>query len=262
MTRTTSAALIIYAILCTAAGATQPLLDTPYPWAPVLTAWTNAVSSYRGRGEVKLYGEAEGDFGIAFACAPPAAARLEISAPLAGTVFYVVASGGSILACDPINKEALTGPDDETSTDAVLGFGLGRLADTVGALAGLPPSPDWGTARGATPYPVVEGDAVTVTWRASDETPLRAFSWRETTPPVPLAARYYDHGVVAAQAQYRDIRRTGDWNVPFAVTITTADLTAEIALTSFEINVPLPPTAFDLTPPPAFAVTPLPATGP
>jgi hypothetical protein len=205
--------------------------------------------SYRGTATLRAYGDAEGMFGAAFARAQPDRGRLEMTTPLTGTALVVTAASGELLAYYPLEEIAVVVPDDARDVPAFVAAAGGGLAESLDLLAGRPPLYVEEVAAGTLKLDVREdGDGLTLTWRGAGGARVQQLTLAGEGRR-PLGFRIFEDDAAAVDVAYGDWRDAGGVEVPFAVTVKTADAVVEVALKKFEIDVDVPEGAFSTTPP-------------
>ncbi|MGD8717233.1 MAG: hypothetical protein PVH29_00295 [Candidatus Zixiibacteriota bacterium] len=232
----------------------DPLTELREPWA--------AVTAFRGNAAVKIYGPEESAFAVAFGRVMPDRTRIEVSAPLIGTVAIVTARGGDVLAYYPGDNVAIVGAGAEMDLSALFGPGFGTdFHALVDGLAGIPSL--YGAGEEETAFEATTKDGgdglATVTWRSrSDGSRHQAITYRPETGEL-VNVRLYREDEAAADATYGDWNETPPAVAPGTVTIKTEDTVTEIKITRFEFNVEIPDEAFSTTPPEGATVMEVPA---
>jgi hypothetical protein len=189
---------------------------------------------------------------VAFGFAPPAASRLEVAGPLGGTVAVFVTGGGRMMAYDALAKAAAVGADDRKNFAAVFGADLGgSLSEIVARLAGFPPLWRDAVAAGEMDLAAEEtaGGDIVLCWRRGEELVQQLTLAGE--PPRLKGTRYFEGGVAVADVVFDDWRAVESEPTPFALTLKTADATAEVTIRKLERGVTFGEDAFDPTPPAA-----------
>jgi hypothetical protein len=206
-------------------------------------------ASYRGTATLRAYGDAEGTFGAAFARAQPDRGRLEMSTPLTGTALVVTAAGGELLAYYPLEEIAVVVPDDARGVPALVAGTGGGFAESLDLLAGRPPLYAEEAAAGTLEVEAREdGDELTLTWREAGGARVQQLTLAGEDRR-PLGFRIYEDDAAAVDVTYDDWRDAGVVEVPFAVSVKTADAVVEVAVRKFEADVDVPEEAFSTTPP-------------
>jgi hypothetical protein len=249
--RVALAALCVWTLTAPAAsGGEAPVTASDY--LALLEGQREAVASFRGSATVKLYGPSEGTFNVAFGCVPPDRRRLEVSAPLAGTVAVVTAKAGDFLVYYPLEKVAYAGAYGDERVFDFPGGDVGRAFwEGPGWLAGWPPLYAEEVEAGTFELSVSPAgpEAVALTWsRASDGSLLQRLTLAQDPLRV-LNARLYEDDEVVLDVTYDDWRDDAGFPTPFAISIKTEDQVAEVSLRKFEVNVPIEEEAFSTTPP-------------
>ncbi len=205
--------------------------------------------SYRGTATLRAYGDAEGTFAAAFARAQPDRGRLEMTTPLTGTALVVTAAGGELLAYYPLEEIAVVAPDDARGVPALAAGAGGGLADSLDLLAGRPPLYAEETAAGTLEVEAADdGDSLTLTWRDAGGARVQQLTLAGEGRR-PVGFRIFEDDAAAVDVTYDDWRDVGGVEVPFAVTVKTADAVVEVTVKKFETNVDVPEEAFSTTPP-------------
>lgn len=206
-------------------------------------------ASYRGTATLRAYADAEGTFGAAFARAQPDLGRLEMSTPLTGTALVITAAGGELLAYYPLEEIAVVVPDDARGVPALVAGAGGGLAESLDLLAGRPPLYVEEAAAGTLEVEArEEDDELTLTWRGAGDVRIQRLTLAGEERR-PLGFRIYEDDAAAVDVTYDDWRDAGGVEVPFAVSIKTADAVVEVAVRKFETDVDVPDGAFSTTPP-------------
>ncbi len=233
-----------------ASGGDAPITAADY--SALLEGQREAVTSFRGSATVKLYGSREGTFNVAFGRVLPDRSRLELSAPLAGTLLVLTAQAEDFLVYYPLEKVAVGGayveerfaasPEEDSARD---------LCEGLEWLAGRPPLYAEEVNAGTFDVNVSPAGpgAVALTWsRASDGGLLQRLTLAQDPLRV-LNARVYEDDEIALDVTYDDWRDDAGFSTAFAISIKTEDQIAEVSVRKFEVNVPMEEEAFSTTPP-------------
>jgi hypothetical protein len=218
----------------------------------LLEGQREAVASFRGSAAIRLYGPSEGTFNVAFGRVLPDRSRLELSAPLAGTIAVATAKAGDFLVYYPLEKVASVGACGGERVFNFPGGDVGRAFwEGLGWLAGWPPlyaEPVEAGTLEVSVSPAGPG-AVALTWsRASDGSPLQRLTLGQDPLRV-LNARLYEDDEIALDVTYDDWRDDAGFPTPFAISFKTEDQVAEVSVKKFEVNVAIEEDAFSTTPP-------------
>ena len=218
----------------------------------LLEGQREAVASFRGSAAIRLYGPSEGTFNVAFGRVLPDRSRLELSAPLAGTIAVATAKAGDFLVYYPLEKAASVGACGGERVFNFPGGDVGRAFwEGLGWLAGWPPlyaEPVEAGTLEVSVSPAGPG-AVALTWsRASDGSPLQRLTLGQDPLRV-LNARLYEDDEIALDVTYDDWRDDAGFPTPFAISFKTEDQVAEVSVKKFEVNVAIEEDAFSTTPP-------------
>jgi hypothetical protein len=233
-----------------ASGGDAPVTAGDY--LALLEGQRETVASFRGSATVRLYGSSEGTFNVAFGRVLPDRSRLELSAPLAGTIVVATAKAGDFLVYYPLEKVASAGAYGDERVFNLPGGDVGRAFwEGLGWLAGWPPlyaeAVDAGTLE-VSVSPAGPG-AVALTWsRTSDGSPLQQLTLAQDPLRV-LNARLYEEGEAALDVTYDDWRDDAGFPTPFTISFKAEDQVAEVSVKKFEVNVPMEEEAFSTTPP-------------
>lgn len=222
------------------------------------------VPSARGAAAVKVYGEEESTFTLAWGRLRPDRTRLEVSAPLYGTAVVLTARGEEVLAYYPPENAAVVMTAEEWNPSAVLGTAFDyNLHELVDGLIGRPPLhlDDVTAATLEVEATPTDSGGEKITWRRAG-TPSRVQELTLSAAPGaggerrPLYLRLFEADAAVADVTYAEWTPASDeapaW--PRAVTLKTETGTAEIRITKLEFGVALPEEAFSTTPPAGAAV--------
>lgn len=246
-TALSAAAALLFAVR---PGTTQPSTLAADHYLEEIGRQRDAVTSYRGTANLRVYGEVEGSYNAAFGRVLPDRSRLEISAPLTGTALVVTARAGRLLAYYPRDKVAVVEADRGRGPAGFpAGETYGGLSESLDWLAGRPPLYSTEIAAGNVEMAAAEDAAyVTLTWRTPGGTRLQQFTLARDPLRV-VGARLYENDEAAFDVTYGDWRDRGGFPAPFAVTVKTAETVIEITVTKFEVNVGITEEAFSTVPP-------------
>lgn len=218
----------------------------------VLQGQREAVTSFRGSATIKLYGSGAGAVNAAFGRVLPDRTRLELSAPLAGTLMVFTAKAGDLLVYFPREEVAVTGTAiDGHFPASPEGDWVCALCECPEWLAGWPPLHAEEVDAGTFELSVSPAgpEAVALTWsRASDGSPLQQLTLAQDPLRV-VNARVYEDDEAVLDVTYDDWRDDAGFPTPFAISIKTEDQVADVSLRKFETNVPIEEEAFSTTPP-------------
>ncbi|UCH78288.1 MAG: hypothetical protein JSU81_11300 [Candidatus Coatesbacteria bacterium] len=217
----------------------------------------------RGAATVKVYGEEESNFTLAWGRLRPDRTRLEVSAPLYGTAVVLTARGEEMLAYYPHENAAVVMTAEEWNPSAVLGTAFDyNLHELVDGLLGQPPLYLVDGTAAALEVEATPGDSggEKIVWRRAETssrvqelTLSAAFAGGERRP---LHLRLFEADAPVVDVTYAEwTPAVGEGPAaPRAVTLKTEDRVAEIRITKLEFDVAFPEGAFSTTPPAGAAV--------
>jgi hypothetical protein len=214
--------------------------------------------SIRGAATVKVYGEEESNFTLAWGRLRPDRTRLEVSAPLYGTAVVLTARGEEVLAYYPHEDAAVLMTGAEWDPSALLGTAFEyNLHELVDGLLGRPPLYLADVTAGTLAATVTPGElgSEKIAWRQPETssrvqelTLSEALAGGERRP---LHLRLFEADAAVVDVTYAEWGAAAGEGpaAPRAVTLKTEDRVAEIRITKLEFDIAFPEEAFSTTPP-------------